>query len=489
MIFPRSAGIFLHPTSLPSPFGIGDLGDDAVRFVDMIASIGHRFWQICPLGPAGDGNSPYQSPSSFAGNTLLLSPQRLANIGLLTQDELDKCRMASTTCVDFATVISVKNRLFKQAFDRFSPSSGFYSFCQQQRSWLDDYALFMVIKEIHGGAAWFDWEEPMRMRDAKALAGVVTDNDRRITYYKFLQFQFYSQWLALRAHANSRNIRIIGDIPIYVAYDSVDVWTSPELFELDEKRTPARVAGVPPDYFATTGQRWGNPLYRWDHMADTGYEWWVHRLQRTLALVDCLRIDHFRAFESYWAIDAECPTAIKGAWVRGPGIEFFKACTDALGELPIIAEDLGDITPAVILLRNESGYPGMKVLQFGFDGNPRNPHLSYFAVPHSVVYTGTHDNDTVINWFDNLGKEDALRVLDYLGCDKTALGDAMLRLAYSCASNLCIVPLQDALGLGAHSRFNIPGTPSGNWSWRFSWDMIDEQSLERLRLFVRIYGR
>ena len=485
----RAAGVFLHPTSLPSPFGIGDLGQDVIGWLDLLRRFDHTYWQVCPLSPTGFGDSPYQSLSSFAGNPLLISPARLVEDGLLTEADLDDYPRLPEDRVDFGSVSDAKDRLFRTAYTRFEDSSAFKAFCRRERHWLEDYARFRVLKDLHGGRSWTAWADEYKLRRQKSLHQLSKTHGEALRYHKFLQFLFHRQWEAIRAHAHAAGIRILGDIPCYVSFDSADTWASRDLFEFDDQCRPVRVAGVPPDYFSENGQLWGNPLYRWDAMETDGYAWWIARLKSTLDRLDLVRVDHFRGFESYWAVPAGSPTAVAGEWVKGPGIRFFEAVKRALGTLPLIAEDLGLITDEVVALRDAVGLPGMKVLQFAFDGNPDNPYLPYNVLADSVIYTGTHDNDTTVGWFTNAPEPDKQRVCDYLGCDGAEFWAPFLRMAYAAPSRLAIVPLQDVLALGSDHRLNTPGTSEGNWQWRFRWSMIREDHFAMLQHFAAVYGR
>ncbi len=485
----RASGVFLHPTSLPSAFGIGDLGENAYRWIDCLAANAQRWWQTCPLGPTGYGDSPYQCLSSFAGNTLLISPKRLVRDNFLCLKDLESYPAVPESRVDFGAVISAKSRLFEIAHRRFEPTDAFVRFCADNAGWLDNYALFMAIKELRGGAAWNQWEAALRLRFPASLDEMRQANGDRIRYYQFLQYVFFSQWDELKRYANTAGVRIIGDIPYYVALDSADAWAYAEAFEFNEHGEPARVAGVPPDYFSETGQLWGNPLYRWDTMAADRYAWWKKRIRAALRLVDLIRIDHFRGFESFWAVPADHKTAIEGRWEPGPGLDFFTELEKDLGALPLIAEDLGDITTAVEQLRNDAGLPGMSVLQFAFDGNKKNPYLPYNTPFDSVVYTGTHDNNTSVGWFGKLTAKEKRRVCDYIGGDQRDFMPSFLRAAFGSPAELCIVPLQDILYLDGSHRMNTPGTRDGNWAWRFTWKMLDRKKLEAVKAYTRIYGR
>ena len=471
MKFERASGILLHPTSLPGHFGIGDLGPAAYHWVDWLAGTGCRLWQVLPLGPTGYGDSPYQCFSAFAGNPYLISPEFLLRDNLLHSNDLIEKLDFDPQHVDFGTLIPWKLNLLERAFIRFSSTPGairteFDSFCSENISWLDDYALFMAIKEAHGGGAWGGWPEPLRKRAPAALAQTrktLADSILRFTFY---QFVFFRQWNALRNYAHQKGLRIIGDIPIFVANDSSDVWSHPDLFFLDEELKPTVVAGVPPDYFSPTGQLWGNPLYRWDVHKSNGYKWWLERLRAALKLVDILRIDHFRGFAGYWEIPAGNPTAEEGRWVPGPGADFFNAVRSSLGaDLPIIAEDLGLITPDVISLRDQFALPGMKVLQFGFSG-PDNPFLPHSYPQNCVVYTGTHDNDTARGWYKSAPEKEKDFARRYLEIDGTDFAWDLIRTAWRSTAVFAIAPLQDFLVLGTEARFNYPSRLGGNWEWR-----------------------
>ena len=490
----RSGGLLLHPTSLPGPHGIGDLGLEAYRFVDFLAESGQHLWQILPLGPTGFGNSPYAARSAFAGNPLLVSLERLRDEGLVDEAELDSAPPFPPDRVDFAAVERFKMAAMQRAAERFGAEApparraAYDAFVRQNARWLDDFALFMALQESHGGA-WQTWGEGLARRKPEALAEARDMLASTVAVHSFAQFAFAEQWAAIRTYAAERGVRIVGDIPIFVALDSSDVWSQPELFTLDDRGFPTVVAGVPPDYFSATGQRWGNPLYRWDVMAGTGYTWWVNRFRAMLRLVDVIRIDHFRGFQGAWEIPAEHPTAERGRWVAGPGRDLFQAARRALGDLPIIVEDLGVITPDVVALREELGYPGMKVLQFAFGSGPSNPFLPHNFEHNVVVYTGTHDNDTTVGWFRTASDEERGYAVDYVGGDGESIAWDLIRLALSSVADTAIAPVQDVLSLGSEARMNFPGTAEGNWAWRLTPGQLTEEHAERLALLARTYGR
>lgn len=500
MRFPRSSGILLHPTSLPGPWGIGDLGDVAYTFVDFLYEAGQGLWQVLPLGPTGYGDSPYQCFSAFAGNPLLVSLDRLIDAGLLDRAEVEAAaapyaRDLAVDQVNYGPVIGFKLPLLRQSFTRLREgvapeiAAAFAQFCADQAFWLDDYALFMALKEAHGGVSWSEWEPDLRARKAAALKKARKDLADSIAVQQYLQFLFFQQWAPLKAYANERGITIIGDAPIFVAYDSADVWANPELFFLDKAGKPTVVAGVPPDYFSATGQRWGNPLYRWDRMAKDGYAWWVARLRQTFTQVDILRLDHFRGFAAYWEVPASEETAMNGRWVKGPGAALFTQLEQQLGALPIIAEDLGLITPDVLDLRDRFDLPGMKVLQFAFDGDPANIYLPHHHPVNAVVYTGTHDNNTTVGWFAGLTEAERDLVRAYLGRDGSDIAWDLLRLAMMSVSDMAVVPFQDVLRLRGDARMNTPGEPGGNWGWRLRAEALNPGVAGGLRFFTSMYDR
>ena len=492
MKVPRASGILLHVTSLPGRWGVGDMGEEAYRFIDFLVESGQRYWQVLPLGPTGWGHSPYQSLSAFAGSPLWISLDHLVEEGLLSASDLQGAPSFSEGRADYEGAIAFKGALLRRSFEGFGPltrgtrGEEWESFQSQQGWWLEDWALFMALKKLHGGAAWNRWEKEVAWRQPAALKGAARSLEDEIRFQKYVQYQFFGQWQSLRDYAHRRGIRLVGDAPIYVAHDSADVWSHPELFCLDGKGNPTLVAGVPPDYFSATGQRWGNPIYRWDAMARSGYMWWLQRFRAALATLDLVVLDHFRGFEAYWEVPSSANTAVEGRWVTGPGATFFEALQKGLGlkELPFIAEDLGVITPVVEALRDRFGFPGMRVLQFAFDGDARNPHLPHNYPRDCVVYTGTHNNDTTAGWFSGIADYGQRgRVFQYLGreADDGQIHWHLVGLAMASAADLAIFPLQDLLGLDSESRMNLPGTAEGNWRWRCLPGMLSEGLKARLR--------
>jgi len=494
--FARASGVLLHVTSLPGPYGLGDLGPDAYRFIDRLADSKQSFWQILPLVPSCAGDSPYAASSAFAGNPLLIPPAKLVEEGLLDHDDLAGSVRFPSQKVDFQAARNFRFPLLRRAFERFQGAqlqfkeAAFKPFCHDNAFWLEDYALFMALKDAHKGAPWWNWGRNLLSRQAPALARARSRLAGEIEYQRFLQFCFFSAWAALKRHANERSVRIVGDIPIFVAHDSSDVWAHQDLFALDDRGKPTVIAGVPPDLFAPTGQRWGNPHYRWDVLAGTGYRWWIDRLRETLRQVDVVRIDHFRGFEAYWEIPADLPTAERGRWVEGPGEALFRAIESALGQrLPIIVEDLGMITPEVIALRERLGYPGMRVLQFAFGGDDINPHRPENYIQNCVVYTATHDNDTTVGWFASLSEKERRSVREYLGTDGSDIAWDLIRLAMRSIADIAIVPLQDVLSLGSEARMNFPGKAEGNWVWRCDPGQLTTLHLNRLGEMTEATGR
>ncbi len=495
MEWTRVSGILLHPTSFPGRYGIGDLGDEAYRFVDWLARAGQKVWQTLALGPTGYADSPYASFSAFAGNPMLISPDRLVEDGDLTAEDVADAPPFPADHVDFGWVIPYKTDLLRRAANRFFRQASsvrraeFDQFCEKNRRWLDDFSLFMAVKAEHKLVLWTQWEPDIALRKPQAVKRWREKLADEIRFHQYAQFQFFHQWQALRRYANERGVHMMGDIPIFVAHDSADVWANREQFFMDERGEPTVIAGVPPDYFSATGQRWGNPLYRWDLMEQQGYPWWIERVRHTFNMVDILRIDHFRGFEAYWEIPAEEPTAVVGRWVKGPGDKLFHALQDALGELPIVAEDLGVVTPEVVALREQFNFPGMKVLQFAFDSDATNPYLPFNFEHACVVYTGTHDNDTTRGWYEAAPEKLQDRVRLFLGVDGHDISWDMIRLALMSVADMAIAPLQDALGLGGAARMNLPGEPSGNWQWRYPSGALTDFLAGRLRALTELYGR
>ena len=498
----RGSGILAHITTLPSPYGIGDLGFSSHTFLEFLARAGQGYWQFLPTGPGSPvfDNSPYMSTSAFAGSPLLISPDLLFEEGLIQESTLTNTPTFPEYSVDFPKVTDFKNRLLQEAFANFPPDSQQFTDFKRNTHWLDDYTLFMALKEEFHGQGWFDWPVEIATRRPETLAALHLKHHKRMEYYAFEQFEFFRQWQLLQAKAKKENIKLIGDIPIYVGWDSVDVWANQEIFTLDpESLRPTHVAGVPPDYFSTTGQRWGNPLYRWQtrepDIEEKLTNWWVERFRAVLQMVDTARIDHFRGFEAYWSIPEEEETAIQGEWLKGPGKLFFDKILTALGTLDIIAEDLGFITPEVTDLRRSLGFPGMKVLQFAFDDNPDNSFLPHnYTSQNCVVYTGTHDNDTTIGWFlsDHLSpaqRQRIKKIANQQDDNHSAIHKDLIYLAMSSIGRLTIFPLQDILGFGNDCRMNSPGTSNGNWTWRcaprFLTDSISFWLQEETVLFGR----
>jgi len=495
MRLPRGSGVLLHPTSLPGRFGIGDLGPEARAFVRGLARAQQQWWQVLPLGPTGFGDSPYQCFSAFAGNPLLISLEDLVEEGLLDEKDLHAAPSFPAESVDFGRLTPWKLQVLRRAARNLlsgrnaNAASAFGRFRAEQAFWLEDYALFMALKQARGGTVWSDWEPELVRRDEVALRRWRTKLQAEVDEAAAVQFLFFHQWQRLRSHAAELGIRLIGDVPIFVAYDSVDVWCHPELFFLDENRRPTVVAGVPPDYFSATGQLWGNPLYRWEEMARDGYRWWIERVRSALALVDLLRIDHFIGFTRYWEIPAGAPTAERGRYVPGPGADFLRALQDALGGLPLIAEDLGAITPEVEALRDAFDLPGMKVLQFAFASDARDRFLPHNYTPNFVVYTGTHDNDTSVGWFRSAAPRERSFAQRYLGRSGEDIAWDLIRLGMSSVADTFVVPAQDLLSLGSEARMNFPGRPEGNWRWRLRPGALDEKVWERLADLTEVYGR
>jgi 4-alpha-glucanotransferase len=495
MKFPRSSGILLHPTSLPGPFGSGDLGESAYQFIDWLVSAGQSLWQMLPLGPAGMANSPYMSISAFAGNPLLIDLQELCNQGWLTQDDLVDNPVDSISRINYEDVKKYRMNNLLKASEKFilqrnkESKRQYDEFCKEEKSWLEDYALFQALNQKHEYKEWTSWEDNLVHRKPAALKNARTELKQLIDFHKFTQWCFARQWKKLKNYANERNIRLIGDIPIFVAHHSADVWSNPHEFFLDKKGLPSIVAGVPPDYFSEDGQRWGNPLYRWNVMKKQRYEWWIKRFRRTFDLFDILRIDHFRGFEAYWEIPAKEKTARIGRWVKGPGEDLFKTVKHKLGTLPIIAEDLGVVTQEVTALREKFNFPGMKVLQFAFSTDSNDVFLPHNFERRFVVYTGTHDNDTTRGWYEKAAEEERDFVRRYCKTDGHEINWDLIKTALQSVADMSIIPFQDILDLGTEGRMNYPGTVEGNWEWRFTWDMVKPDISLRLYELTDVYGR
>ena len=490
----RRSGVLLHPTSFPGPWGIGDLGSSARVFIDFLAHSHQQIWQVLPLGPTGDDGAPYSSFSSNAGNPLLISLQDLVTDGL--NIVIEPPTKALSSAEDLSAVKTAKfevlARAAKKIRDDASLSQAFNQFCDEQSEWLDDYALFMALKDSYPNTKWNQWPKGLVKREKNALEKARTELEESIQFHKFSQFAFFRQWSALRNYAHDRGIRIVGDIPFYVAFDSADVWANPLNFALlPETFEPKLMAGVPPDYFSETGQLWGNPVYDWEHLASTNFEWWIQRFKRLTRLVDIIRIDHFRGFQAYWQVPHGEKTAINGSWAECPGDAFFHALEHELGHLPVWAEDLGLVTPEVELLRDKFDFPGMKVLQFAFDEKgAENPYLPFNYNSNFVCYTGTHDNDTVVSWWENLDHNQQKMILDYVGpVLEQDVHWTLIRLAMSSIAGTVVIPMQDLLGLGAEARMNVPGRVAGNWSWRYESKAITTELSHKLKAITTVFGR
>ncbi|NJK68356.1 MAG: 4-alpha-glucanotransferase [Microcoleus sp. CSU_2_2] len=497
MLFPRSSGILVHPTSFPSRFGIGDMGIEAYRFIDFLVESDQQYWQILPLGPTGYGNSPYSCYSAMAGNPLLISPELLRDEQLLADEDLANLPEFPLDSVEFDRAIALKVPLLKKACENFQAKASpiqqkeFSAFCNSKEIWLEDYALFMALKDSFGGVSWNNWEAEIAHRKPEALEKWRQQLNAEIYYYKYVQFEFFRQWTELKRYANLRDIKIIGDIPIYVAHDSSDVWSHPETFCLDEETGEAALmAGVPPDYFSSTGQLWGNPVYNWEKLQANNFQWWVQRFEAIFDYVDVTRIDHFRGFDAYWAVERGQETAIEGEWIQAPGMALFEVINEKFGNLPIIAEDLGVITPEVEALRDRFEFPGMKILQFAFGAGPGDPFLPFNYDRNCVVYTGTHDNDTTVGWFNQLQHYERDEVVRYLGCiDPQGIHWSLIRMGWGSIANLAVVPFQDLLGLGTDARMNFPGKAEGNWGWRYRAEALNWEVRDRLKTITYICGR
>ena len=488
----RESGILMHITSLPGPYGVGTMGKSAYHFVDFLEKAGQSVWQILPLNPTGYGDSPYQSFSAFAGNPYLIDLDTLVQEGLLEAGEPEAVNWGENPGrVSFGRLYEERGKLLRLAYSRFTPDESYAAFLEENAQWLPDYALFMALKEANGGASWLQWPEDLRLRRPDALDEARKSYADIIGYHSFVQYLFFRQWKALRGYANGKGIRIIGDVPIYVPLDSADAWVNYKLFQLDETRHPTAVAGCPPDGFTADGQLWGNPIYDWQAMADTGYEWWVKRLTAAAGMYDVVRIDHFRGFESYWSVPAGDKTARNGHWVKGPGMDFIRAVRKALPELDFIAEDLGFVTPEVRQLQLDSGYPGMKVLEFAFDSREESDYLPHLYPVDSVCYTGTHDNVTLKQWFDEASRQDKAYAKAYMGLNRSE-GNVwgMIRGGMSSVSRLFVAQMQDYLELGGEARMNFPGTlSSANWTWRAAEGFDSDKLAKKIRKMTGLYGR
>jgi 4-alpha-glucanotransferase len=497
MEFERASGVLCHPTSFPGRFGVGDLGKGAWDFVDWLAAAGQRLWQVLPLGPTGYGDSPYQCFSAFAGNPLLISPEGLAWSGLLPHEALADAPAFPQDHVDYGWVIQHKHGLLRRSHEHFKAHAsddqrkGYAWFQEQNANWLPDFALFMALKRHFGGGSWHDWPREIRLRRPEPLGELSRQLADDVNYETYLQWVFFEQWGALKRHANEQDIRIVGDVPIFVAEDSADVWANPEQFRLDAEGNPTVVAGVPPDLFSATGQRWGNPHYNWDIMRQDGYRWWIARIRQTLRFVDLVRIDHFRGFVASWEIPADEPTAVKGKWVKAPGRELFETVEKELGKLPIIAEDLGIITKAVDALRMEFGFPGMKILQFAFGMEFNSKYLPYNYETNCIVYPGTHDNNTTAGYWREPERTEIEKrnILRYTGTDGRDIAWDFIRLAWYSTANQAVAVLQDVMSLGQEARMNFPSRAGGNWQWRYTEPMLTPALAARLYDFTETYGR
>ena len=496
-MFERSSGILFHPTSLPGKYGIGTLGKEAYAFIDFLKKSRQKLWQIFPLGPTGYGDSPYQSFSSFAGIPYLIDFDLLIEAHLLSEEDLrDVFFGDNEEYIDYGAIYNQKYPLLRRAYENFKSSDNhemrenLEHFKRENASWLNDYSLYISLKNHFNGLPWNEWAHDIKNREHGAMEHYRNELADDIEYHNFIQFLFFKQWGDVKRYANENGIKIIGDIPIFVAADSSDAWANPEIFLFDEERKPVKVAGVPPDYFSATGQLWGNPLYNWQKLKETNYSWWVERVRANLSTCDIIRIDHFRGFEAYWAVPYGDDTAINGQWVKGPGIDLFNKIKEELGELPIIAEDLGLMTQGVIDLREATGFPGMKILGFAFDSEEENDYLPHTYTKNCVVYTGTHDNDTLIGWFTKAKEKDKQFARDYLNSqtDDNIHWDA-IRGAWSSVANMAIAPIQDFLGLGSEARINTPGVASGNWQWRLKDGVLTDELAEKIAKFTKVYSR
>lgn len=497
MNYKRSAGILLHPTSFPGKFGIGDLGHEAYKFIDFLKTAGQTLWQIFPLGPTGYGDSPYQCFSAFAGNPLLISPEMLYKDGLLSEDDINSTRQWDAHNIDYGEVIKYKTGFNFKAYNNFKSSgksvqSEFKNYIAENEYWLKDFALFMAVKHHHKGVVWTDWSKDIALREEGSLERWTEKLEDEINYHIFVQAVFNKQWKKLKSYANENGIQVIGDLPIFIAYDSSDLWSNKNLFTVDEEGKLETVAGVPPDYFSATGQLWGNPLYKWDVMKENEFYWWRQRISKMLELVDFIRIDHFRGFEAYWEIPGGAETAEHGKWIKAPGYELFNTIKEKLGVLPILAEDLGVITKEVEELRDAFDFPGMKILQFAFGDDMEKKFLPHNITPNSVVYSGSHDNDTTRGYFE-AEKQNGSGIYEwaqeYLGYYGDDIRFEVIRAAYKSVANFVVIPLQDVLNLGTEARMNFPSKLGGNWTWRYTKDQINDELANTYKRLTEIYER
>lgn len=489
----RSSGIIMHISSLPEEYGIGTFGQQAYAFADFLHKAGQKYWQILPLGQTSYGDSPYQAFSAFAGNPYFIDFNFLVRDGLLVEEDLKDIHVEEETRVDYASLFKTRYVILHKAYARAKDklSTELNEFDRENERWLMDYAMYMAIKEKMNLVSWQEWDEDIKLREPEAMRRYGAELADEIAFWKFVQYEFYKQWNSLKAYVNQLGIEIIGDIPIYVASDSSDAWANSQVFKLDENKNPVVVAGCPPDAFSVTGQLWGNPIYNWDYLEETGYAWWIERMKESLKLFDVIRIDHFRGFEAYWEIPYGDDTAVNGKWVKGPGIKLFNAIKNALGEINVIAEDLGFLTQEVLDFRDETGYPGMKVLQFAFDSREESDYIPHTYAKHCIVYTGTHDNDTIRGWIEKTGnKDDVCHAMNYLKLnEEEGYNWGFIRGAWSSVGSVAITMMQDLLDLGNDARMNLPSTLSGNWMWRMKKDDLTDELATKLYQLTRLYGR
>lgn len=489
----RTCGVLLPITSLPSKYGIGCFSREAYEFVDKLKAAGQKNWQILPLGPTGYGDSPYQSFSTFAGNPYYIDLEQLIEEGLLTEEECEACDFGDNDrYVDYEKIYFGRFPILRKAFERFMPDEEFAGFCEENAYWLEDYSLYMAVKDANGGKSWIEWEEGLRNRQPEALEQAREKLKDDISFYRFQQYEFMKQWTALKSYANDQGIRIIGDIPIYVAFDGADTWANPEMFQFTEENLPSAVAGCPPDAFSATGQLWGNPLYKWEYHKKQGYEWWMRRVKYCFELYDIVRIDHFRGFDAYYSIPYGDKTAENGHWEEGPGYDLFRTMKEKLGDLPIIAEDLGFLTDSVMKLLKDTGYPGMKVLQFAFDSRDESDYQPHLYTNNCVVYTGTHDNDTVLGWDQAISDADRAYAREYMrneGSEGEQLAWDFICTALRSVADMAIIPIQDYLALGSEARINTPSTLGDNWKWRMLPEEFTDELAKRMRRAAKLYGR